>query len=526
MNLLHRTIDGILIAVDSKNSAITGMVFKLKQFLQNPGLSTSQLLSFLLLALQTSFVQAGILDIMTQAAKQHPGKSAVYVLEKGEESLLTRAWLTEAVDKTIDVQYFIWSTDNIGTLASERLLSAAERGARIRVIVDDLLIDAEPVTMLSLDAHPNIQIKVYNPVHSVGTGFLARLWHLITDFRGSNQRMHDKVVIYDQTVAITGGRNMADEYYDYDHAYNFRDRDVMVVGSVLPKIQQSFNLFWESPLSVSLDILLAEEKQRLTATQIDDYVDGLRQYAQNPQNFAPEVRNAITGMGERFDKIFAGMQWTSVDYLHDIPGKNNQTHQLDGGGQTTTSLINLLSEAKHQVLMESPYLIMPEGGFEFFSELLAKGIEVAIVTNSLESTDNLQAYSGYQKQKQRLLDLGIKIYEFRSKPGIYRRLIDRHEQLGKELPIFALHAKSMVIDDRITYIGTFNFDPRSANLNTEVGLVIRDERIAQQVAQAIRQDMATENSWEANISDEQQNVGFLKRVKVFLWGLLPLEPIL
>lgn len=338
--------------------------------------------------------------------------------------------------------------------------------------------------------------------------------------------MHDKVVIYDQTVAITGGRNMADEYYDYDHAYNFRDRDVMVVGSVLPKIQQSFNLFWESPLSVSLDILLAEEKQRLTATQIDDYVDGLRQYAQNPQNFAPEVRNAITGMGERFDKIFAGMQWTSVDYLHDIPGKNNQTHQLDGGGQTTTSLINLLSEAKHQVLMESPYLIMPEGGFEFFSELLAKGIEVAIVTNSLESTDNLQAYSGYQKQKQRLLDLGIKIYEFRSKPGIYRRLIDRHEQLGKELPIFALHAKSMVIDDRITYIGTFNFDPRSANLNTEVGLVIRDERIAQQVAQAIRQDMATDNSWEANISDEQQNVGFLKRVKVFLWGLLPLEPIL
>ncbi|MES9828712.1 MAG: phospholipase D-like domain-containing protein [Candidatus Thiodiazotropha sp.] len=158
--------------------------------------------------------------------------------------------------------------------------------------------------------------------------------------------------------------------------------------------------------------------------------------------------------------------------------------------------------------------------------MLDRGIEIAIVTNSLGSTDNLQAHSGYQKQKQRLLDLGIKIYEYRSKPAIYRRLIDRHEQPGREAPIFALHAKSMVIDDRITYIGTFNLDPRSVNLNTEVGLIIRDERIAQQAAQAIRQEMATENCREANLSDEQQNIGYLNRLKENLWGLLPLEPIL
>ncbi|MEW8027701.1 MAG: phospholipase D family protein [Candidatus Thiodiazotropha sp.] len=502
------------------------MVHKLTHLLPNRTIQHTRLLILLLLLALTSSIYAGTMEMLAKSSKQHPGSSAVYILEKGEESLLTRAWLTEAAEKTIDVQYFIWSTDNIGTLASERLLSAAERGVSVRVIVDDLLIDAKPETLLSLAAHPNIHIKIYNPKHSVGTNLFSQLWHLITDFRGSNQRMHDKVVIYDKMIAITGGRNMADEYYDYDHTYNFRDRDVMVIGSVLPKIQHSFNLFWESPLSVPLDILLAEEKRRLTARQIDEYVGWLHQYAQNPQNFAPEVRKAITGMGDRVDKIFAGMHWTSVDYLHDIPGKNNQTHRLDGGGQTTTSLINLLSEAKYQVLIESPYLIMPEGGFEFFSEMLDKGIEIAIVTNSLESTDNLQAYSGYQKQKQRLLELGIKIYEFRPKPGIHRQLIDRHEQLGKDVPIFALHAKSLVIDNRITYIGTFNFDPRSANLNTEVGVVIRDVRIAQQVARAIRLDMAGENSWEANLSDEQQNVGFLKRLKVILWGLLPLEPIL
>jgi putative cardiolipin synthase len=128
--------------------------------------------------------------------------------------------------------------------------------------------------------------------------------------------------------------------------------------------------------------------------------------------------------------------------------------------------------------------------------------------------------------KQRLLDLGIKIFEFKPRPGIYYQLIDRHEEQGKDIPIFALHAKSLVIDDSVTYIGTFNFDTRSANLNTEVGLVIRDQKIAQQVAHAIRQDMAPENSWRAQVSDEQQKVGFIKRLKVNLWSMLPLEPIL
>jgi putative cardiolipin synthase len=483
----------------------------------------SQLLLLLLLA---SPIQAGILDRLADSSREHPGQSAVYILEKGEESLLMRAWLTESAEKTIDVQYFIWSTDNIGTLASESLLTAAERGVRVRVIVDDLLIDAKPQTLLSLDAHPNIQIKIYNPVHSVGRGLLSQLWRLLTDFRGSNQRMHDKVVVYDQTVAITGGRNMADEYYDYDHAYNFRDRDVMVTGSVIPKIDHSFNTFWESPLSVSLDILLADEKKRLTVEQVNNYTNWLHEYAQNPENLADEVRDAIIDMGDRAEQIFTQMHWTDVDYIHDIPGKNNQTNQLDGGGQATTSLIALLSRTEKEILIQSPYLVMPEGGFEFFATLLERGVDISIVTNSLASTDNLQAYSGYRKQKQRLLNLGIKIYEFKPNPGNYRQLIDRHEQLGQETPIFALHAKSMVIDDRITYIGTFNFDPRSANLNTEVGLVMDSQKIAQQVGQAIRQDMAPENSWEASVSDEHQDVSLIKRIKANLWGLLPLEPVL
>ncbi|MET0090155.1 MAG: phospholipase D family protein [Candidatus Thiodiazotropha sp.] len=481
--------------------------------------------TLIFLSLLSLNLNAESLDDLRKSTQQHPGKSAVSVLEKGEHALLTRAWLTERAERSIDAQYFIWSTDNIATLAGERLYSAAERGVRVRVIVDDLLIDAQPATLLSLDAHPNIEIRIYNPLHSVGRGFFSRLWHLLTNFRASNQRMHDKLVIYDGRIAITGGRNMADEYFDYDHEYNFRDRDVLAAGAVVPQMQTSFEAFWNSPLSVPLASLLEDEQQDLTQQQIQAYAEWLHAYARNPENFAPEVRHAITDMSGRAQQILADMHWTDAAYLHDIPGKNSNHRSLDGGGHTTDSLINLLAGARRQILIESPYLVMPEPGFDFFAELIARGVKIAIVTNSLASTDNLQAYSGYMKQKQRLLDLGIEIHEFKPRPGVARQLIARHERLGKQVPVFALHAKSLVIDERVAYIGTFNLDPRSTNLNTEVGLVIHDPLIAQQVAAAIREDMAAENSWDA-ASDPDQDVGLIKRIEAGFWSLLPLDPVL
>src|SRR5688572_276910 len=162
-----------------------------------------------------------------EAISAHPELTGSLVLEHGEQALLARAWLVDHARDSIEVQYFIWSTDNIGILASEALLRAAERGVAVRVIVDDLLIDAPDETLLALAAHPSIDIRIYNPMHSVGVPWYRRLWGAVTDFRGSNQRMHDKVLIVDGELAITGGRNMADEYFDYDHDYNFRDRDAL-----------------------------------------------------------------------------------------------------------------------------------------------------------------------------------------------------------------------------------------------------------------------------------------------------------
>src|SRR5688572_21852288 len=173
------------------------------------------------------------MDAVDVQLAAHPGQSGVYSLETGTGALIARAWLVDNAQRSIEAQYFIWSTDNIGVLAAEALLRAAERGVKVRVIVDDLFIDAPDKALLALALHPNIEIKVYNPRHSVGTPIPTRVLNMLTDFRGFNQRMHDKVLVVDGKVAITGGRNMAAEYFDYHHGYNFRDRDVVVLGSAV-----------------------------------------------------------------------------------------------------------------------------------------------------------------------------------------------------------------------------------------------------------------------------------------------------
>ena len=452
--------------------------------------------------------------------------SGAHVLEKGEESLLARAWLSEHAVQTIDVQYFIWSTDNIGILAAEFLLRAAERGVRVRVIVDDLLIDAPDKSMLALAAHPNIGIKIYNPKHSVGVSKAERVYNMLTDFRLFNQRMHDKTMIVDGQVAITGGRNMADEYFDYDHAYNFRDRDILLLGPVVKDMENSFSTFWNSSLAVDVSVLLGDDEQLLSKEAIEKEYASLHAYASKPENFAPTVRKALTDLPQQFPALLENIVWDSITFIHDMPGKNSGEHGLGGGGESTRQLIERLSAAQSRVVIESPYLVLPEGGIEFFSDLIAKGVEVRIVTNSLAATDNMHAFAGYAAQREAILEAGIKVFEFKPRPQIRKQLIDRLEALEKNVPIFAIHAKTMVIDGTTLYIGTFNLDPRSANLNTEVGVLIENNELASQVEQAILTDMLPENSWQAGVDDSEADVPFMKRLRIWFLKKLPLEPLL
>jgi len=450
-------------------------------------------------------------------------KTGVFSLEEGDISMIGRAWLSEAAEKTIDIQYFIFSADNIGLIAIDYLIRAADRGVKVRMLVDDIMVEADADELLALDAHPNLSIKIYNPTANIGKNLPGKLYTLTTDFKGFNQRMHNKTFIVDGKVVITGGRNIADEYFDYDHDYNFRDRDVLLLGKASSSVQHSFNLFWESDLSVPIAGIINVDDSKLNTAVKYEY---LHQYACNPANFWPQVREKIKMIPVAFQKIqdSGDLVWVdSVLFVSDAPGKNNGAKGLKGGGASTDALISLIKGARKSISIQSPYLVTTEVSQQLFSDAVKRGVEVKILTNSLSSTDNLEAFNGYQRERKALLNTGINIYEFKPDAAIRYKIMTG--ALQKEMdftPIFGLHAKSMVIDQEIAVIGTFNLDPRSANLNTECIAVVYDSRIAGALYLAMEEDMKPENAWHTSlINNPDKEAGWMKRTRTWFRGVVP-----
>jgi len=449
--------------------------------------------------------------------------TAAYVLEDGGNSLVTRAWLCEHAEKTIDIQYFIFSTDNVGLIAADYLVRAADRGVKVRIIVDDMMVEASLHDILNLDSHKNIDIKIYNPGVNLGKNIAQKVIKFATHFNSANQRMHNKIFVVDGKVAITGGRNIADEYFDYDHEYNFRDRDVLLLGNTTSTMEQSFEKFWNSPLSVNVTDLETDKNYDFTDT---NRFERLHQYACNPDNFWPQVKEQIKNMPATFHNIEKAGQliWCdSILFVSDEPGKNDGAKGLQGGGITTNQLIKLVQQAKYSITIQSPYLITTEQGQALFKAAVIRGVKINILTNSLASTDNLEAFSGYQRSRKILLNTGVNIYEF--KPDAAERMKIATGALQKKLnykPTFGLHAKSMVIDGNITVIGTFNLDPRSSNLNTECFAVIYSETIANGVLKGMQEEFKPENSWHTTLDfNPDKEAGKWKRLKTFTKKIVP-----
>lgn len=447
-------------------------------------------------------------------------RSGVYVLEDGGGSLVARAWLAEYAEKTIDIQYFIFSPDNVGLIASDYLVRAADRGVKVRLLVDDVMVEAGVHEILTLDSHKNIDIRIYNPGVNLGKNIISKLKKFSTDFRGANQRMHNKTFIVDGKVCITGGRNIADEYFDYDHEYNFRDRDVMLLGEVNEDIERSFEDFWTSTVSVPVTALVSEEEANYADTA---RFARLHQYACNPDNFWPQVRDRIQNLHTTFESFRSKLVWLEdVHFVSDVPGKNNAPG-LSGGGVSTDTLISLIKKAKTSIDIQSPYLVTSDLGRKLFKEAVDRGVKVRILTNSMASTDNMEAFSGYQRDRKKLLQTGVRIFEFR--PDAKERFEVMTGALQETLnytPIFGLHAKSMVIDGHVAVIGTFNLDPRSANLNTECVTVIRSEKIAQGVLRGMEAEFSPDNSWETTLTFNPDSAAARsKRMKTWSAKMIP-----
>jgi len=464
----------------------------------------------------------------------HPKESGAYVLERGEEALIARAWLADHAEHSIEVQYFIWSSDNIGILAADSILRAADRGVQVRIIVDDLLVDAPDKSLLALAHHPHIDIRIYNAKKSVGVPTHKRIANAVGDFRGFNQRMHDKTFIVDGKVAITGGRNMSSEYFDYNREYNFRDRDVLLIGEVVNTMRTSFDNFWSSDHTENVEDLygglgITKKNVHVNDADVQGVYRELHEYANSSDNFAPEVHAAINVMSAEFERLAKETVWGQVDFISDRPGKNENRLSLGGGGITTTALARLIESARARVVIQSPYLVLTDQAMELFRQARARGVRIRINTNSLASTDNLPAFGGYRSQREKLLNMGLEIYEYRPDAQSHRQVRER-EILGQALhgnaTILGLHAKTLVVDGKVAFIGTFNLDPRSQNLNTEVGAVIHNEHVASAVEAAIETDMQPGNSWNAATDEPDQYVPLLKRARARFWRVMPIKPLL
>lgn len=451
---------------------------------------------------------------------ERPSKTGVYVLENGSDAITSRAWLSANAQKTMDIQYFIFSEDNIGIISCDYMLRAACHGVRVRVIVDDLLMSSNPDYILALDLHENIDIKIYNPKLTVGQNLVDKAYNGLTDFRGVNQRMHHKTFIVDGNIAITGGRNIADEYFDFDHEYNFRDRDILLVGGEAKAIQSEFDKYWESELSVDITELVSFSDREYNPIGLYQWIND---YSIDTSNFWTAIRDDIPHILER---IIQSPQYHYVDhvsFVSDAPGKNDGNSGLAGKGITTDALIQLVNAAQKQVHIQSPYLVTSDISIDLFTNAINRGVEITILTNSLLSTDNIEAFSGYQRGRSRLLNAGVNIYEYKPNAQIRKEVMDSDLQRKMDFqPTFGLHAKSMVIDDSISVIGTFNLDPRSAHLNTECITVVHSTEVASDMLYLMEKELLPENAWHITQDFNPDHLANTKkRIKTFTRRLIP-----
>ncbi len=429
------------------------------------------------------------------------------IIGGGYDALLLRVHLIRQARVSIVVQTFIWTNDECGRLLMCELIEAARRGVKVRIIADHLVSAQDPKTAAFLaTAHPNLELKHYRPAMSrMKPSLFQTAFASLRSFHGVNQRMHNKLMVFDGTIMITGGRNIENAYFDHSTGMNFRDRDVLAVGLVARAAAASFEQFWvyrhavASRALADVEAIIARGGFRRYDVRSDYDFGGY---------FTALEREADDAalMTERFVSRLRPAQ--SVAFICDEPGKS--AGFFSRTARITRELRAALEQATASIVMQTPYLVLSKPARKLFRELRQKrpGLTVRISSNSFASTDNLLAYSAnYRLRNGYVEDLKLQVYEFKPRPEsmpvlfpqypLMARLAAERAGEGRDVrpPFLCVHAKSLVVDDRLAFIGSYNLDPRSENLNTEAGLLVRDPDFARELREEIERDLRPENSW-------------------------------
>jgi phosphatidylserine/phosphatidylglycerophosphate/cardiolipin synthase-like enzyme len=439
----------------------------------------------------------------------------VNVLEVGEDSLLLRVHLIRAARKSIDIQTFIWAEDDAGWLMLDELIAAARRGVKVRVIVDQLfsLDDVEWLSRIA-SVHANLEFKLYNPTFDEAvTQPLEFAAGVVCCFSKFNQRMHNKLFLVDGEIGIAGGRNVEDRYFDWDQEFDYRDRDVLVLGpDVDREMQDSFDEFWANRRAVPLT-RLNDVNQRIVADA--SKTEPLTPPAGIDWPRIESLRSRALDAGYiRALFIDDALRIGHVEYFSDAPDKPDHP-QAPSEQALTEHVAELLRGARSEVIFETPYLVLSERARGIFRDLYKRRPRVPVIvsTNSLAATDAFYVYALSHKYKKRYLKrYGFQIHEFKPFPADAATFVRDYDKLagggnaGKyqrygQTPLkrggvrLGLHGKSLVIDGTVSLIGSHNFDPRSDDYNTESGFIIHDAAVAQRVRAAVLRDTEPQNAW-------------------------------
>jgi len=458
--------------------------------------------------------------------RQHPGLTGVIPIADGHVAFGVRASLVRSATRSIDIQTYIWHPDSTGTLLFEEVMRAAERGVRVRLLLDDVNTEGTDPTLALLASHPNLELRLYNPF--VGRG--SRSLGYLSDFTRLNHRMHNKSFTVDNVASVVGGRNIADEYFEIG-AEGLVDLDVVTVGDAVRQVSAEFDLFWNSASAYPAKTIIAgvtpeprEALARRAQAIRDDPVSA--KYADAMEN-SELVKGVLAGT--------VRPEWTAARLVNDDPAKT-----LSSTDNKELLLLPRLEEAFGKPVKSldliSPYFVPGEAGTETLSALVKRGVRVRVLTNSLASTDVKSVHSGYIKHRKALLRAGVELFELKPNAATIER---RAGKIGRGSKA-GLHAKTYTVDGRAIFVGSFNLDPRSAKLNTEMGLVIDSatlaERLSADVAKAypelayrVSLDQDGELQWEdgtGKVFRSDPDSSWFNRALVEMGSWLPMDWLL
>ena len=453
-------------------------------------------------------------------------RSGFLLVSDGAMALAARLALIDLAERSIDLQYYIFNGDVTGSLIADRLLAAADRGVRVRVLLDDMGARIGDIKIATLSVHENVEIRLFNPL-SLRHKWL-RYVSKVSEFGRVNYRMHNKLMIVDNQVMITGGRNIGDEYFMLQ-ALDFQDIDTIGIGSVSVRASQSLDEYWNSFNAIPIEDVSRWRADARDLERLQRRLDRSRT-RERQQAYLQSI--AELSFAESLREGVLAWHWGTFEWLYDPPSKADPSSTLGGAPHLMLELLLHLDDVRRELLIMTPYLIPGPVGIERLRDLVAEGVQVGVLTNSLASTDVLAVHSGYARYRRPLLETGVGLWELRPLAGQQERV---SAFVGNSSA--SLHAKTFVYDRQRLFIGSVNLDPRSINLNTEAGVLIHEPALAEQAARLFERWTSPSHAYRVTLQGDgtlqwqadgeaayrDPEAGWTRRLFSWALGLLPIE---